>query len=253
MDKQANAQQVSQLVAQQRKRLPRLGTRKLYHLLRPTLQARGIKLGRDGLFALLKAQGGLIKRRRRYVQTTMSRHWMRRYPNLVKGLLIHSPEQVWVSDITYLRTQEGFCYLNLVTDAYSRKIMGYAVADSMETYKMKKAFVMALHNRQSTGQRIIHHSDRGFQYCSREYAAIAKQAGICFSMTQNGDPYENALAERMNRTLKEELGLGGVLPSKAHAVQLVEEAVYLYNHLRPHLALHMKTPYQVHNEKIPVT
>ena len=137
--------------------------------------------------------------------------------NLIKDITVNRPDRVWVSDITYLKTDQGNCYLNLVTDAYSRKIMGYAIADNMETAQMKKALQMAIKNRTSKNQELIHHSDRGLQYCSAEYIAIANSNQIQVSMTQNGDPYENALAERMNRTLKEEFGLGQTLTTKTQA------------------------------------
>jgi transposase InsO family protein len=165
---------------------------------------------------------------------------------------ITKPEQVWVSDITYVKTDEGNCYLNLVTDAYSRRIMGYSIADNMTTEAMKAAYEMALQQRHYH-HALIHHSDRGLQYCSAEYVKLSADAGITISMTQNGDPYENALAERMNRTLKEEFGLGKTLASKQHAFELTVQAVDLYNNYRPHLALDMKTPQHVHLQKTPTT
>jgi putative transposase len=241
--------QVKQLVDKERKVLSRLGGRKLHHQIRDSLQAQEIKFGRDKLFTLLRKHGMLVLPRRRYVQTTMSKHWLRKYPNLVKGMIIDRPDQVWVSDITYLKTDEGNCYLNMVTDAYSRKIMGYAIADNMEAVQMKQAFQMAVKNRKDTGHQLIHHSDRGMQYCSAEYVSIADKHQIKMSMTENGDPYENALAERMNRTLKEEFGLGNVLRSKLHAKLLTEEAIELYNNYRPHLSLKMKTPESVYKQK----
>lgn len=213
------------------------------------MQAREIKFGRDKLFALLKKNGMLILPKRRYIQTTMSKHWLRKYPNLIKDIVVKRPDEVWVSDITYLKTDEGNCYLNMVTDAYTRKIMGYAIADNMEAANMKQAFQMAVSNRKNKQYPLIHHSDRGMQYCSAEYVSIADQHHIKMSMTENGDPYENALAERMNRTLKEELGLGAVLKSKLHAKLLTEEAIDLYNNYRPHLSLKMKTPESVYKQK----
>ncbi len=234
---------------QERKMLPRLGGRKLHHQIQDSLRAQQINFGRDKLFALLKKYGMLIVPKRRYVQTTMSKHWLRKYPNLVKDIRVERPDEVWVSDITYLKTDAGNCYLNLVTDAYSRKIMGYAIADNMEAAQMKQAFQMAVRNRNSNNQPLIHHSDRGLQYCSAEYIGIADQHNIQMSMTQNGDPYENALAERMNRTLKEEFGLGQVLKSKLEAKLLTQEAIDLYNNYRPHLSLGMKTPQSVYKQK----
>ncbi len=211
-----------------------------------------IKFGRDQLFKLLGERRLLIKPRRTYTQTTMSKHWLRKYPNLVKDVKVTAPEQVWVSDITYIKSDEGNCYLNMVTDAYSRKIMGYAIASNMDTASMIKAYQMAIKNRK-TDHPLIHHTDRGLQYCSQEYVKLSTDHGIKISMTENGDPYENALAERMNRTLKEEFGLGRLLPSKQKAFRLTEEAVELYNSYRPHWALQLKTPNEVHLQKIPAT
>ena len=229
--------------------MPRLGIRKLYHQIRPSLNASQIRFGRDQLFDLMRKYRMLIVPRRRYVQTTMSKHWLRKYPNLAKDVKVSRPDQLWVSDITYLKTDEGNCYLNLVTDAYSRKIMGYAMADNMEAVEMKKAFQMAVNNRANLDSELIHHSDRGLQYCSAEYTSIAKTNKITISMTENSDPYENALAERMNKTLKEEFGLGVILPSRKLASNLVDEAVWLYNNHRPHLSLQMQTPEYIYKQK----
>lgn len=237
---------VHHLLTAQRKLLPRLGGKKLYHQIKPMLQSACIKAGRDKVFAILRHHQMLVKPPRKYVQTTMSKHWMRKYPNLIKGVTATMPEQIWVSDITYIKTDQGNCYLNLVTDMYSRRIMGYTLADSMDTESMIQAFKMALENRKYPDRILTHHSDRGLQYCSKEYVTLSQKYGVNISMTENSDPYENALAERMNRTLKEEFGLGNILQSKMHAKYLTEEAVYLYNNIRPHLALNMKIPEQVH-------
>jgi len=240
---------VRQLVCEERKRLPRLGTRKLYFSLQPVFRSLGLKLGRDKLFGLLKEEGLLIRPRRRYVQTTMSKHHLRKYPNLVKELSLSGIEQVWVSDITYIKTSEGTCYLNLVTDAWSRKIVGYSLSATMDAVSMGLALKMALKQKQ-TSAATIHHSDRGLQYCSSHYVGLASRGQMKMSMTQESDPYENALAERMNRTLKEEFGLGQTLKNKDQAQEMVKQAVELYNNYRPHLSLQMKTPQQVH-QKIP--
>jgi transposase InsO family protein len=236
------------LVHQERKLLPRLGGKKLYYLLQPKLRTRGLKLGRDKLFDVLRQHDLLISHKRKYVRTTNSKHWLRKYPNQAKYLEVTQPEQLWVSDITYIQTDEGNCYLNLVTDAYSRKIMGYSIADNMTAETMKTAYAMALQQRQYA-HPLMHHSDRGLQYCSEEYVRLSNEAKVIISMTENGDPYENALAERMNKTLKEEFGLGRLLPSKQQAFRLAAEAVELYNHNRPHLSLNMKTPQIVHLQK----
>jgi len=241
------------LVDRERKLLPRLGTRKVYHLIKDDLQKQGLKLGRDKLFELLRQHDLLIRPRRRYIRTTMSSHWLRKWPNLVKGKKVQYPDEVWVSDITYLKTQQGHCYLNMITDAYSRKIVGYAIADNMETESMIGALKMATDQRRHSLVHTIHHSDRGVQYCSKEYAHLTDKNNIRLSMTENGDPYENALAERMNRTLKEEFGMDTVLATKEQARLLVQESVALYNQRRPHLALQMKTPDDIYKTQIPAT
>jgi transposase InsO family protein len=250
MSTSALHEQVRQLVCQERKLLPRLGTRKLHVKLQPVFESQGIKLGRDKLFGCLRAFDLLIKPGKRYVQTTMSKHHLRKYPNLTKGLPLTHAEQVWASDITYVKTRQGTCYVNLVTDAFSRRIMGYTAAANIEAVSMGKALEMALKEKQTTIET-IHHSDRGLQYCSAHYVGIATAKGLRMSMTQDSDPYENALAERMNRTLKEEFGLGNTLENLEQVALLLKQAVELYNTQRPHLALNMKTPQQVHKEKIP--
>jgi len=234
------------LVDIERKQLPRLGTRKLYHLIKPVMAERDIKLGRDKLFALLKEYGLLIKPRKRYIQTTMSKHWMKKWPNLTKQLAISEPDQVWVSDITYIKTEEGNSYLNMITDAYSRKIVGYAVDDNMETASMIKALEQAVKQKSNPKASTIHHSDRGLQYCSQEYGSLTTRNNIRLSMTENSDPYENALAERMNRTIKEEFGLDKIVLNRQQVKQVVEESIALYNRKRPHLALKMQTPDEVY-------
>ena len=244
---------VKELVDRERKQLPRLGTRKIYHLIRDGIREQGLKFGRDKLFDLMRLYGLQIKPRRRYTATTMSRHWLRKWPNIIKGKEVHHPDEVWVSDITYIKTEEGNCYLNMITDAYSRKIMGYAVEDNMETESMIEALRMATAQRKDPLITTIHHSDRGLQYCSKEYALMTTNNNIRLSMTENGDPYENALAERMNRTIKEEFGIDRKMKNKEQVRQLVAESIFLYNCKRPHLALKMKTPEEVYHTKIPAT
>ena len=246
-------QTIKQLVDRERKQLPRIGTRKIHYLIKDDLRQQGLKFGRDKLFALMRYYDLQIKPRRRYVQTTMSKHWLRRWPNIIKGIPVNHPDEIWVSDITYLKTEEGTCYLNMVTDAYSRKIVGYAVADNMETEDMIEALRMATANKQYSQISTIHHSDRGMQYCSQEYELLTSNNNIKLSMTENSDPYENALAERMNRTIKEEFGIDKKLKNRQMVYQLIEESIFLYNNKRPHLALQMKTPEQVYQTKIPAT
>lgn len=243
-------EQIRSLVLEQRKHLPRCGGRKIHHLIKEQLQLAEIACGRDQLFDIMRSSGLLVAPRRQYVQTTNSRHWMRKYENLVGTWRPNYAEQLWVSDITYIRTEEGFCYLSLVTDAYSRKIMGYSIADNMEAGTVSKALKMAIEQRVHPEQELIHHSDRGFQYCSKEYVQLAQSHRLKISMTQNGDPYENALAERMNRTIKEEFCLDGMIKSKELAIEMVKQAIWLYNNRRPHSMLSLNTPEQEH-KKIP--
>jgi transposase InsO family protein len=242
---------VKQLVERERKLLPRVGTRKIHHLIKNDLETQALKFGRDKLFSLMQQYGLLIKPQRRYIQTTMSKHWLRKWPNIIKEVKVKEPDQIWMSDITYIKTEEGNCYLNMITDAYSRKIVGYAIADNMETESMIRALTMAARQKQNKHLSTIHHSDRGLQYCSKEYASVIKENNMQLSMTQNSDPYENALAERMNRTIKEEFGMNRSLKSKSQAIKLLTESVSLYNNYRPHLALKMKTPAQVYQIKNP--
>ena len=241
--------EVKQLVDSQRKLLPRLGTRKLYYLIKDLLKEKQIKFGRDKLFHLLKEYDLLIRPQRRYIQTTMSKHWMRKWPNIVKNTTITEPDQVWVSDITYIKTEQENCYLNMITDAFSRKIVGYALDNTMQTESMIKALEMATKQKINPYINTIHHSDRGLQYCSKEYVELTAQNNIRLSMTENSDPYENALAERMNRTIKEEFGMNGKLKDKEQLHELLKESVNLYNQYRPHLALNMKTPEEVYKTK----
>lgn len=236
-----------------RSQMPRLGTRKLYYLLKKDSVFSQIKMGRDVLFNFLRAEHLLIRPLKQYTKTTDSKHWLKKYPNLIQALVVDRPEQLWVSDITYIKAKEGNLYLSMVTDAYSRKIMGYSIADNMEANTVAISLKMALKQRRYPNHALIHHSDRGLQYCSRHYVSVAAQGNITMSMTQNGDPYENALAERMNRTIKEEFGLNNIIASKENTIKLVNDAIRIYNQSRPHLSLKMKTPNFVHKQKIPAT
>lgn len=237
---------VKELVLQYRRFMSRLGTRKLYHLIKPELESRGIKLGRDGLFDYLRAADLLIKPRRSYTKTTFSKHWMRKHPNLLKEMIADRPEQVFVSDITYLESEEGIHYLSLVTDAFTRKIMGYEVSREMKSGDVVKALKMAIGARQ-TGNPLIHHSDRGLQYCSGDYQQVLAANDIRPSMTDGYDCYQNALAERVNGILKQEF-LGYRCKSFDELKSLVKQSVNIYNRFRPHLSLGMKTPEDVHEK-----
>lgn len=235
-------------VQEVRLRQPRLGTRKLHHLLRERWQAQGITLGRDALFGVLGRARLLVPPKRAYHKTTNSHHRFRRHPNLLKPgplqVKIERPEQVWVADITYLPTQQQCVYLSLVTDACSRKIVGWHVHDTLQTEGVRKALEMALRQRQST-LPLIHHSDRGIQYCAEPYQQLHRQHGIRCSMTDGYDCYQNALAERVNGILKGELLLHR--PSDLRqARQMVEQSVAIYNGERPHLSLKYRTPDEVH-------
>jgi putative transposase len=186
------------LVKETRDIMPSIGTRKLIHEIGSQLRDQGIKMGRDQLFDLLRFHGLLVRRRKRGMRTTDSSHWLKKYPNLIVALDLTSPEQLWVSDITYVRTMEGYSYLSLITDAYSRKIVGHALHPSLESEGCIIALTMALDGRLYRDSLLIHHSDRGVQYCCSAYVDILLSQGIAISMTQSGNPYENALAERMN-------------------------------------------------------
>ncbi len=226
--------------------MPRLGTRKLYYLLKPKLNELGIKLGRDGLFDYLREHRLLVKPKRSYTKTTDSRHWMKKHPNLVQDLHINRPEQVFVSDITYVESAEGVHYLSLVTDRFSRKIMGYHLSENMTAVEVVKAVKQALKAR-VTSDSLIHHSDRGSQYCSALYQAELRKNGVSPSMTDGYDCYQNALAERINGILKQEFLLLKCNSFK-ELKRLIEESIQIYNTIRPHLSLGMKTPEEVHKK-----
>lgn len=229
-----------------RKKLPRLGTRKLLEILRPKLVSHRIEVGRDYLFDLLEAYKLLIRRRKRKVFTTDSRHWMRKYPNITRELLITRSEQLWVSDITYIRVQNQWGYLSLITDAYSRKIMGFCFRKDMSAQGCLSALQMALDNRIYSGEALIHHSDRGSQYCSKEYVDLLATEQIAISMTESGDPYENALAERMNGIIKGEFNLYESQLSFEQTLQRVVDSIAAYNGLRPHSSCDYLTPNVAH-------
>lgn len=234
------------MVTTLRRFMPRLGTRKLYQLIKPQLVAAEIKLGRDGLFAYLRDHQMLVKPRKSYTKTTYSKHWMKKYPNLLRGLEVTKPEQVFVSDITYVESEEGVHYLSLVTDASSRKIMGYQLSRDMRAENVVKALHQATRACSATAS-VIHHSDRGVQYCSSLYQEALRMNGMVPSMTDGYDCYQNALAERVNGILKQEFLLYRCR-TFAELKALIDESVAIYNQMRPHLSLGMKTPEEVHNK-----
>jgi putative transposase len=241
----AREEKVLELVRTERAVQPRLGTRKLQVVLREASQAQGIRMGRDRLFALLRKHDLLIRRRRRGRRTTDSRHGFTRHPNRYKDMKVAAPHQAWVGDLTYLETVEGFMYLSLIQDAHSRKIIGYAVEESLTVEGTLRALGQAIRQlpRDCTP---VHHSDRGIQYCCHAYQNRLADRGITASMTEEDHCYENAQAERLNGILKQEYGLGERLPSKALARLAAEQAVQLYNTRRPHTALGYRTPAEAH-------
>jgi putative transposase len=236
---------IVQEVISVRKDLPTLGTRKMHHVLQPRLASHNIRIGRDYLFDLLAEHRLLIRCRKRKVITTDSRHWMRKYCNLIKTVTITRPEQVWVSDITYIKTVHQWGYLSLITDAYSRKIMGYSFQSDLSAEGCVAALKMALDNRDSNEQ-LIHHSDRGSQYCSQQYVKMLLENNIAISMTENGDPYENALAERMNGILKSEFNLYNTQMGFEQTKNLIAKTINAYNKLRPHASCDYMTPEEAH-------
>jgi putative transposase len=238
------AEQVVLLVKEQRIAQPRLGTRKLYHILNNELRA--LKVGRDKFFSILKANHLLIKPKRSYHVTTWSHHRFRKHPNLIKELDITKPEQVWVSDITYIGKRDKPCYLSLITDAYSKKIMGYDVSGSLSTQGCINALKMAHKNRIFKTDSLIHHSDRGIQYCSDEYQHLIKKCNLKCSMTQNSDPYENAVAERINGILKQEFMVDTYHLELPLMKKLVADVINKYNQIRPHWSNYMLTPNLMH-------
>lgn len=250
--REQRTQAVIELVREQRLQQPRLGTRKLHHLLQQPLSERGVRLGRDALFDVLRNARMLVAPRRAYHKTTDSHHRFRRHPNLVKAgqgqIKASASEQLWVADITYLPTADRFVYLSLVTDAYSRKIVGWHVHDSLQTEQVACALKMALRGRQGC-HPLVHHSDRGIQYCSSYYQAIHQRHGLICSMTDGYDCYQNALAERVNGILKMEFLL--TRPADlAQARRMVAQSVQIYNNRRPHLSLKMQTPDAVHRASL---
>lgn len=244
--KQTKAEHVVSMVMDIRKTMPRIGVRKLYYMLLEKLQA--LHIGRDKFFAILRANHLLIQARRSYHVTTNSHHRFRKHQNLVLAMTINRPEQVWVSDITYIGKREKPCYLSLVTDAYSKKIMGYYVADNLNTESSLLALKMAIKSRKDKTFPLIHHSDRGLQYCADDYQnALSKNSIVC-SMTQNSDPYENAVAERINGILKQEFMIDSYHQDLPIMKEIVKEAIESYNNERPHYSNYMLTPVQMHKQ-----
>ena len=243
---------VLQLVYEIRQSLPRVGTRKLHYMINQKLSEHKLDAGRDYLFDLLARYKLLIRNRRRKAVTTDSRHWMRKYSNLILELEIFRPDQLWVSDITYIRLINGFVYLSLITDAYSHKIVGYNLRKDLAAEGCLKALQMALMNRNLPNQPMIHHSDRGSQYCCKEYVDMLAVNKIAISMTNNGDPYENAVAERINGIIKQEFSLYSSQFGFEQTCTMVEKSINVYNHIRPHDSCDYLTPEQAHQKSGPL-
>ena len=239
-------QYVIKLVQEIRYEQPRIGTEKLYGLIKEDLQKMNIKIGRCKLNSILKEYGMLIRKKKTAVITTNSRHRFRKYPNLIKDVEITQPEQVWVADITYIRTDDEFNYLHLITDSYSKRIVGFELSDNLKAESTISALKMALKCRKYADRQLTHHSDRGIQYCSDDYIKLLNENDITISMTENSDPYENAIAERVNGILKQEFLIGNGFRNHLSALKEVKKSIYIYNHKRPHRSCTMMTPEQAH-------
>jgi putative transposase len=247
--KEMEAIKIKELIAEHRKDQTQLGIKKLYLDIREDLKKNNIKMGRDGLFDFARANDLLIPKTKLYHITTDSKHGYYKSPNLIKDILPTMAEQVFVTDITYIKIQEDHAYLALVTDLYSKKIMGYSLADNMKVPMVKEALKMAIKNCVHNRKTIIHHSDRGIQYCCDKYANFAKSKGFIMSTTEKYDPYENAVAERINGILKYEFGMNKNIPSIEIAKKMIAQSVTIYNTKRRHCSLKMQTPNFAHTHQ----
>jgi putative transposase len=235
-----------QLISAIRKDHPRMGGRKIYFMIKEDINRLNIKLGRDALFDLLASEHLLVQRRKRKHITTNSNHWYRKYPNLIKNLVPDGPNQIWVSDITYIRTNQEFLYLFLITDAYSKKILGYRLAKNLDSIHAVNSLQDAIKNTCKPISGLIHHSDRGIQYCSKEYTDLLNKHAISISMTENGDPLENPVAERINGILKDEYLNDKINNHNNLDIKELSNIIEKYNTLRPHLSCEMLTPQEAH-------
>lgn len=240
-----NEDLVLTVVSKIRETQKRTGGRKLIGMVRERVPAEQL-MGRDEFFNLLRRYGLLVRKRKFRAVTTNSFHWLHKYPNIIKGLSPERPNHIWVSDITYIKTEEGFLYLYLITDAYSRKIIGWQLSDNLGSDNAILALYMAISQLPAKCDEIIHHSDRGIQYCSLKYVKLLEVHGIKISMTENGDPYENAIAERVNGILKTEWLYDMNLHNYSEAKAAVDEVIRIYNSERPHSSIEMLTPDQAH-------
>ena len=229
-----------------RKRMPRIGCLKLYGLLKPKFEESEIKCGRDKLFKILRDARMLVPKKKKFTRTTQSNHLFNKHSNQVKGVYLRRPEQIWMSDITYIKTKQGNLYLSLITDAYSKKIVGYEISDNMKTESTKRALDKAIKNRTYPKRKLIHHSDRGLQYCNPLYTDTLEKENIKISMTEKYDPYENSIAERVNGILKQEFDISDRRLTKVEAINNINRSICIYNNERPHLSCEMMTPNEAH-------
>lgn len=239
---------VLKLVGEVREDLPRCGVDKLHYMLQGPFAGHGIKMGRDSLYRLMGRYGLLVRHRNRKPYTTNSRHHYKKYPNLIRDMEVDQAGQLWVSDITYIRQQGGFSYLSIITDAYSHKIVGYKLHPTLHSEGAVDALAMASKDVKRT-DKLIHHSDRGIQYCCSEYVRMIELINIQLSMTEKGDPYENAIAERVNGILKHEHGLKATFASHDQASKAVDDAIKKYNEIRIHDSCDRLTPEMAHQHK----
>ena len=244
---QIDEELVVELVQKERKQHPRMGARKLLRNMGPELEEAGIQVGRDRFLGILRRHDLLVPRRPRRSLTTLSLHHFYKYPNRLKDSSITAAHEAWVSDLTYIRSEEGFLYLSLITDDFSRKIVGWEAADGLEAEGCLRALRKAL-GQLPAGSRPIHHSDRGIQYCCQDYTEMLESQGVTISMTQENHCYENAKAERVIGILKQEYALGSTFANKAQARQAIEQAIWLYNYRRPHVSLGYLRPDEVHRQ-----
>ena len=239
-------QVVLSLIKHERKFLKRSGTRKIYDNLKPELKKLGQKIGRDKMHELMKEHRLLVSKKKLYHKTTRSGKRFKEYPNLIKDMEINQPEQVWVADVTYIKVNHKHFYLHLITDAYSKKIVGYELSNDISAESSLKALKMALSRRLYPDRKLIHHSDRGSNYYSDLYLGYLKDNHIGISMTEKSDPYENAIAERVNGILKHEFGIGQGFTDFTMAKKEIRNAIFIYNTRRPHLSCEMLTPQKAH-------
>lgn len=245
--RQQQKTQLVEMAIRQRKLHPRMGIVKLYGLAKLEMISQGVKCGYQQFRQILREERMLVKKRKNYTITTDSHHRFHMYPNKISEMEISRPEQVYVNDITYIKAGKEHLYLSLTTDAYSKRIMGYHLSSDMKVSSVMESIKMAIKNSKTT-QGIIHHSDRGLQYCHPSYTGLLKKHGVEISMTSKYDPYENAIAERVNGILKHEYMIGDGYPDEQTAKRDIARVIWIYNHLRPHMSCQMMTPDQAHEQ-----